>query len=148
LLFTGQWEECARLTTALLEVDSWCPFHVHTTLGLLLTRRGEFTAAGREFDQAERLIPPAQQWSVWVGRAQLALWEGRHDQAATAVAEGLRWITERDPEGIPAQLWCLCYALALQLEADRAELAAAQGHPTTLPGPADGPRQSSPRWTG
>jgi DNA-binding CsgD family transcriptional regulator/tetratricopeptide (TPR) repeat protein len=129
LLFTGQWDECARLTTALLEVDSWCPFHVHTTRGLLLTRRGEFTAAGREFDQAERLIPPAQQWSVWVGRAQLALWEGRHDQAATAVTESLRWITERHPDGIPAQLLCLCYAPALQLEADRAELAAAQRTP-------------------
>jgi DNA-binding CsgD family transcriptional regulator/tetratricopeptide (TPR) repeat protein len=126
LLFTGQWEECARLTTALLEVDSWCPFDVHTTRGLLLTRRGEFTAAGREFDHAERLSPPAEQWSVWVGRAMLALWEGRHDQAATAVAEALGWIAERDPEGVPAQLLSLCYGPALQLEADRAELAAAR----------------------
>jgi DNA-binding CsgD family transcriptional regulator len=93
---------------------------------LLLTRRGEFTAAGREFDQAERLIPPAQQWSVWVGRAQLASWEGRHDQAAAAVAEGLRWIAERDHEGVPAELSSLCYGAALRLEADRAELAAAR----------------------
>jgi DNA-binding CsgD family transcriptional regulator/tetratricopeptide (TPR) repeat protein len=103
LLFSGQWEECARLTAELLGVDSWCPFAVHTTRGLLLTRRGAFAAAGREFDHAERLIPPAEQWSVWVGRAQLALWEGRHDQAATAVAESLRWITERGPEGVPAR---------------------------------------------
>jgi DNA-binding CsgD family transcriptional regulator/tetratricopeptide (TPR) repeat protein len=126
LLFSGQWEECARLTAALLEVDSWCPFQVHTTRGMLLTRQGEFPAAREEFDQAERLIPPAHQWSVWVGRAQLALWEGRHDQAATAVAESLRWIAERDPEGVPAQLLCLCYESALQLEADRAEWAAAR----------------------
>ena len=126
LLSTGQWEECARLTAVLVEIDSWCRFDVHTTRGLLLTRRGEFTAAGREFDQAERLTPPAEQWSVWVGRAQLALWEGRHDQAATAVAESLRWIGERDPEGVPAQLSCQCYAPALQLEADRAEWAAAR----------------------
>jgi tetratricopeptide (TPR) repeat protein len=54
LLSSGQWEECARLTAALLEVDSWCPFHIHTTRGLLLTRRGEFTAAREEFDDAER----------------------------------------------------------------------------------------------
>jgi DNA-binding CsgD family transcriptional regulator len=126
LLSTGQWEECARLTAELLGVDSWCRFNVHTTRGLLLTRRGEFIAAGREFDHAQRLIPPAEQWSVWVGRAELALWEGRHDEAATAVAEGLRWIAEQDPEGVPAQLLCLCYAPALQLEADRAELAAAR----------------------
>jgi DNA-binding CsgD family transcriptional regulator/tetratricopeptide (TPR) repeat protein len=127
LLFSGQWEECARLTAALLEVDSWYSFHIHTTRGLLLTRQGEFTAARREFDHAERLSPPARQWSVWVGRAELALWEGRHDQAATAVAEGLRWIAEQDPEGVPAQLSCECYAPALRLAADRAELAAARG---------------------
>ena len=126
LLSTGQWEECARLTAALLEVDSWWPFAVYATRGLLLTRRGEFTAAGRAFDQAERLSPSAEQWSVWVGRAELALWEGRHDQAAMAVAEGLRWIAEQDPEGVPAQLVCRCYVPALQLEADRAEWAAAR----------------------
>jgi hypothetical protein len=126
LLFSGQWEECARLTAALLEVDSWTPFAIHTTRGLLLTRQGHFAAAREEFDHAERPAPPAQQWSVWVGRAELALWEGRHDQAATPVAKSLRWIAEQDPEGVPAQLSCLCYAPALQLEADRAELAAAQ----------------------
>jgi DNA-binding CsgD family transcriptional regulator/tetratricopeptide (TPR) repeat protein len=126
LLSTGQWEECARLTAALLEVDSLCPFAVDTTRGLLLTRQGEFTAARKEFDDAERLSPPAEQWSIWVGRAQLALWEGRHDQAATAVAETLRWIAEQDPEAVPAELLCLCYATALRLEADRAELAAAR----------------------
>jgi DNA-binding NarL/FixJ family response regulator len=126
LLSTGQWEECARLTAALVEVDSLCPFHLHTTRGLLLTRQGEFTAARKEFDDAERLIPPAEQWSVWVGRAELALWDGRHEQAATAVAESLRWIAEHDPEGVPAELLCRCFASALQLEADRAEWAAAQ----------------------
>jgi DNA-binding CsgD family transcriptional regulator len=99
---------------------------VHTTRGLLLTRRGEFTAARKEFDDAERLSPPAEQWSVWVWRAELALWEGRHDQAATAVAESLRWIGERDPDGVPAELLCRCYVPALQLEADRAESAAAR----------------------
>jgi DNA-binding CsgD family transcriptional regulator len=126
LLSTGQWEECARLTAALLEVDSLWPFAVHSTRGLLLTRRGEFTAARKEFDDAERLSPPAEQWWVWVGRAELALWEGRQDQAATAVAETLRWIAEQDPEAVPPELLCRCSAPALRLEADRAELAAAR----------------------
>jgi DNA-binding CsgD family transcriptional regulator/tetratricopeptide (TPR) repeat protein len=126
LLSTGQWEECARLTATLVEVDSLWRVAAYTTRGLLLTRRGEFTAAGTEFDQAERLSPPSQLWSVWGGRAELALWEGRHDQAAMAVAEGLRWISEQDPEGVPAQLLCLCSAPALRLEADRAEFAAAR----------------------
>jgi DNA-binding CsgD family transcriptional regulator/tetratricopeptide (TPR) repeat protein len=141
LLFTGQWEECGRLTAALLEVDSWSRFGIHTTRGLLLTRQGEFPAARREFDQAERLSPPAQQWSVWVGRAQLALWEGRHDQAGTAVAEGLRWMAERDPEGVPAQLLCLCYGAALRLEADQVEWAAAR---RTADGVAGARRRAAP----
>jgi tetratricopeptide (TPR) repeat protein len=101
LLSTGQWEECARLTAALLEVDSWCSFHIHITRGLLLTRRGEFTAAREEFDHAERLMPPAQQWSLWVGRAQLVLWEGRHDQAATAVAAACAGSPNKTPRASP-----------------------------------------------
>jgi len=126
LMSTGQWEECARLTAALLEVEGWWRFDIHTTRGLLLTRRGEFPAARDELDHAERQSPPGQQWSVWVGRAELALWEGRHDQGATAVAEGLRWIAEQDPDGVPAELLCRCYAPALRLEADRAEWAGAR----------------------
>jgi tetratricopeptide (TPR) repeat protein len=141
LLSSGQWEECARLTAALLEVDSWYSFAVHTTRGLLLTRQGEFPAARREFDDAERLSPPAQQWSVWVGRAELALWEGRHDQAATAVAESLRWIAEQDPEGVPAELLCRCYGAALHLEADRAEWAAARRRADDL---AEARRRAAP----
>jgi tetratricopeptide (TPR) repeat protein len=141
LLFSGQWEECAQLTAALLEVDSLSPFAVHTTRGLLLTRRGKFTAAREEFDHAEQLAPPAQQWSVWVGRAELALWEGRHDQAATAVAESLAWIAEQAPEAVPAQLSCLCYAPALRLEADRAEWAAARRATDDV---AEGRRRAAP----
>jgi tetratricopeptide (TPR) repeat protein len=142
LLSTGQWEECAQLTAALLEVDSWCRFDIHTTRGLLLTRRGEFPAAQEEFDHAERLAPPAQRWSVSVGRAELALWEGRHDQAAIAVTESLRWIAEQDPEGIPAELLCRCYAPALRLEADRADWAAARSGADD--GVAAAPRRAAP----
>src|SRR4029434_3102925 len=82
--------------------------------------------AGREFEHLRRLSPQARRWSVGVGRAQLALWEGRHDQAATAATESLRWIAERGPEGVPAQLLCVCYAPARRWEAVRAELSAAQ----------------------
>jgi tetratricopeptide (TPR) repeat protein len=148
LLSTGQWEECARLTAALVEVDSLCRYAVQTTRGLLLTRRGEFIAAREEFDDAERLSPPAQQWSVWVGRAQLALWEGRHDQAATAVAEGLRWIAEQDPEGVPAELLCHAMRRPFGWRPTGPSGRPPEGPPTTLPRPAGGPCQSSPHWTG
>jgi hypothetical protein len=75
------------------------------------------------------------------------LWEGRHDQAATAVAEGLGWIAEQDPKGVPAQLSCLCYAPALRLEADRPSWRPPEDGTTALPRPASGPHPSSPRWT-
>jgi DNA-binding CsgD family transcriptional regulator len=61
--------------------------------------------------------------------AELALWEGRHDEAGAAVAEGLRWLVERDPDGTRAHYRSLWYPLALRLEADRAERAAARRMP-------------------
>jgi ATP/maltotriose-dependent transcriptional regulator MalT len=63
---------------------------------------------------------------AWLGLAELALWEGRHDQADAAIAEGLRFCAERDPEGIYADMSSRWYALALRLEAERAEQAAAR----------------------
>jgi len=67
--------------------------------------------------------------STWWGPAELALWEGRHDEAGAAVAEGLRWCAERDPDRTLLQRTSRWYALALRLEADRAERAAARWAP-------------------
>ena len=96
--------------------------------GQLLTRRGDFAAAREQLDRALRLSPPSDRGEAWLGLAELALWEGRHDDAATAIAEGLRWYAEADPEGaLPlCQPW---YTLLLRLEADRAERAAARRAP-------------------
>jgi DNA-binding CsgD family transcriptional regulator len=58
--------------------------------------------------------------------AELALWEGRHDDAEAAIAEGLRWCGQRDPDGQLPQLSAPWYPLALRLAADRAEVAAAR----------------------
>jgi ATP/maltotriose-dependent transcriptional regulator MalT len=98
-------------------------------LGFLLTWRGEFAAAREQLDRALRLSPPADQDLVWAAMAQLALWEGRDDEAEAAVAEGLRWWAERDPEEAFRDLSSHWYPLALRLEADRAERAAARRAP-------------------
>jgi len=58
--------------------------------------------------------------------AELALWEGHDDEAAEAVGQGLRWFAERDPDGTFPQRPSPWYPLALRLEADRAERAAAR----------------------
>ena len=67
--------------------------------------------------------------STWWGPAELALWEGRHDEAGAAGAEELRWCAERDPDRTLLQRISRWYALALRLEADRAERAAARRAP-------------------
>ena len=46
LLDTGRWTECERLTRELLAGDRWGAFNLHNALGRLLSRRGEFAAAG------------------------------------------------------------------------------------------------------
>jgi DNA-binding CsgD family transcriptional regulator len=127
LLETGRWGECEQLTREALASDTWGAFNLRVVRGVLLARRGEFTAAREELDLALRLSPPYLRDSVWLGQAEFGLWAGRQDQAATAVAEGLRGWAERDPASTQTHPddseW---YPLALRLEADRAEQAAAR----------------------
>ena len=55
------------------------------------------------------------------------MWAGRQDQAATAVAAGLGWWAERDPDSTQTHPdYSVWYPLVLRLEADRAERAAAR----------------------
>jgi DNA-binding CsgD family transcriptional regulator len=127
LLETGRWGECEQLTREALVSDTWGAFNLRVVRGVLLARQGEFTAAQDQLDLALRLSPPYLRDSAWLGQAEFALWAGRQDQAATAVAEGLRGWAERDPDSTQTHPddseW---YPLALRLEADRAEQAAAR----------------------
>jgi DNA-binding CsgD family transcriptional regulator/tetratricopeptide (TPR) repeat protein len=127
LLSAGRWAECEQLTREALASDTWGAFNLRVARGTLLARQGEFAAAGEELELALRLSPPYLRDSVWLGQAEFALWAGRQDQAATAVAEGLGGWAERDPDGTQTHPddseW---YPLALRLEADRAERAAAR----------------------
>jgi DNA-binding CsgD family transcriptional regulator/tetratricopeptide (TPR) repeat protein len=129
LLDLGRWAECERLARELLAGDTWDAFGRHRALGLLLTRRGEFAEARDHLHLARRLSPSFFGGLTWWGPAELALWEGSHDEADVAVAEGLRWCAERDPDGTLLHRTSRWYALALRLEADRAELAAAHRAP-------------------
>jgi DNA-binding CsgD family transcriptional regulator len=133
LLDTGRWTECERLCRELLAGDRWGAFNLHNALGRLLSRRGEFAAAREQLQTALRLSPPFFSDWAWRGLAELALSEGRHDEAAAAVAQGLRWCTERDPEGTLPDVSSPWYSLALRLEADRAEQAEARHAPGEVP---------------
>jgi DNA-binding CsgD family transcriptional regulator/tetratricopeptide (TPR) repeat protein len=126
LLGLGRWAECERLARELLAGDTWDGFGRHRALGLLLTRRGEFAEAREHVELARRLSPSFFGGFTWWGPTELALWEGRHEEAGAAVAEGLRWCAARDPDGTLLHRTSRWYALALRLEADRAERAAAR----------------------
>jgi DNA-binding CsgD family transcriptional regulator/tetratricopeptide (TPR) repeat protein len=141
LLDAGRWAECEQLTRELLAGERWGAFNLHNALGTLLTRRGEFAAAHEQLNLALRLSPPFFGDLAWLGLAELAVWEGRHEEAGAAVAEWLRWSTERDPQGTLLFLSSPWYSLALRLEADRAERAAARRAPEEV---AEARRRAAP----
>jgi tetratricopeptide (TPR) repeat protein len=128
LLAIGHWEECERLTRELLAGDSWCPSELLACRGQLLARRGDFAAAREQLDLSLRLSPPSDpdRGEAWFGLVELALWQGRLDDAGATLAEGQRWFAEVDSEGVAPLEWISWYVLALRVEADRAEQAAAQ----------------------
>jgi len=126
LLATGRWQECEQLLQELLAADSWGAFDLHGIRGRLLARRGEFASAREEIDLALRLSPPAFRGVEWQSLADLALWEGHEDEVEAALAEGLRWCAEHDPDGALPHISTYWFTVALRLEADRAERAAAR----------------------
>jgi DNA-binding CsgD family transcriptional regulator len=126
LLLSGRWQECEQLLQDSLAADSWCAPDLHGIRGRLLAWRGEFAAARQEYDQALPLNPPVACVEEWQGLADLAIWEGRDNEVEAALAEGLRWCAERDPDGALPQVSTYWFSLALRLEADRAERAAAR----------------------
>jgi DNA-binding CsgD family transcriptional regulator len=129
LLEAGRWDECQQLTGELLPGDSWCASELLACRGRLLARRGDFAAARDQLDRSLQLSAPSERGEPLFGLAELALWEGRYDDARAAVDEGLRWYAEVDPEGLVSLGLIAWYALFLRLEADRAERAAARRAP-------------------
>jgi class 3 adenylate cyclase/tetratricopeptide (TPR) repeat protein len=131
LLSTGRWEDCERLTEELIATATWTAFAIHACRGLLLTRRGNFVTARDHLEQSMRLSPPASRDAAWPGLAELAIWEGRDNQAQQVLSHWRRWWTEIDPNQSFPQLSLPWYGLILRLEADRA------ARPTVRRSPSD-----------
>jgi DNA-binding CsgD family transcriptional regulator/tetratricopeptide (TPR) repeat protein len=141
LLNSGHWAECEQLTGELLAGDSWDASGLHEVRSALFTRRGYFAAAREQIDLALQLCPPYFEDNAWLLAAELALWQGRDEEAAEAVAHGLRWLAERDPDGDILERSSPWYALALRLAAERAERAAARRAPEEV---AQAEQQAAP----
>jgi tetratricopeptide (TPR) repeat protein len=94
LLAIGRWDECAQFTGEALVPDSAFAFGLHAWRGLLLTRRGDFAAAREQLERSMRLSPPASRDPAWYGLAELAIWEGRDNEAQGVLAEWQHWCAE------------------------------------------------------
>lgn len=148
LLDTGRWDECAQFTAEALVPDSAFAFGLHAWRGLLLTRRGDFAAAREQLKRARRLSPPASREPAWYGLAELAIWEGRDNEAQGVLAEWQHWCAEVDPEGVLPQLslpgtaWpCAWRPTVLSRQLPDAHLGTSLRY-------GAGPRRSLPSWTG
>jgi hypothetical protein len=81
---------------------------------------------------AVQLSPPTWRAFQLQAVAELALWQGHHDEAETAVAEGLRWWSKYDPAAALSHLFAPWAALTFRLEADRATRAVARQTPNEV----------------
>jgi len=123
----GRWEDAERHFDAALDRMTQGPGAVH-----LRFDRAEFEVARGDAAAARRWLGEAEAMAATAGRAQfdaqwahkqagvragLALWEGRHDQAWTAVGEGLAALDRSGDEYTVPGL----FALGLAAAAGRAE---------------------------
>ena len=123
----GDWEESGRVLAEALERGGSVPFRLHESQGMLDLGRGDFPAAREQLELAVRLSPSPFE-AVWplAGLTELAIWEGRYDDARGAVDQAVRALEQLDPEGnLPLSEAPQTYALGLRVEADYAELARA-----------------------
>jgi DNA-binding CsgD family transcriptional regulator len=131
LIDTGHWEEADHLLDEVLQDKAAAGFRLHGAKGQLETARGNFAAAREHLDLARRTSPSAaERVGPLLALAELAIWQGRHDDARASLAEAGRWFdtlkanSGRD-NGLPWWEIVICYAHGLRLEADCAELARA-----------------------
>jgi ATP/maltotriose-dependent transcriptional regulator MalT len=127
LLDLGAWEEVDRVVAKGLERETRTTDELHAIKGMLEVWRGDLQAAREHLELAGQMDPPPSQ-AAWLlaSLAELALWEGRYEDAGAAVDQAVAMVEPVDPhEELPPFYAAEIYALGLRVEADRAELARA-----------------------
>ena len=136
LYHLGRWAESAALSRASLELGDDEDLNTVTlrqSMAVLDAGRGEFASALAHVRAARRLsgdefiavqYPPV----LAAAEAEVAVWQGRYEGAAAAVADGLAAL-QGPLNDLRA---CMLLALGLRAEAERAELAAARHDTATL----------------
>jgi tetratricopeptide (TPR) repeat protein len=124
----GRWEDAARLVAAAAQrgPSGTTEIAVLALSAELAIAQGDFARAQEQLDRVAALCrnvqSPAYHRKLLEPRAELAIWQGRSEDATAAVAEGLRLFVQGDERSFAGRL-CM---LGLRAQADRAELARAR----------------------
>jgi ATP/maltotriose-dependent transcriptional regulator MalT len=124
----GRWEEATRLVSAAAQRGSSgiTEIAVLTAAAELAIAQGNVALARERLDRAATLcrnvLTPLYHRKLLEPRAELAVWQGRLEDAIAAVNEGLRLFVQSDEQCFTGRL----FMLGLRAQADRAELARAR----------------------
>jgi tetratricopeptide (TPR) repeat protein len=123
----GDWKESGRVVAEDLERGGIVPFRLHAVKRMLDLGRGDFPAAREQLELAVGLSPsPIEASWPLTSLAELAIWEGRYDDARAAVDQAVNVLQPLDPEEeLPPTETAELPALGLRVEADCGELARA-----------------------
>ena len=136
----GRWDDADRLlhravTTAVM--PGMHALHARLRRAKFEIERGEVAAAAQLLDETQRNVVAGvrtpEYTGYFEGRAALAIWQDRLDDARVAVQQGLDWLAGAEHE----HWFRTLLTLGLRAEADRAELARARRRPAE----ADAARQ-------
>jgi DNA-binding CsgD family transcriptional regulator/tetratricopeptide (TPR) repeat protein len=128
----GEWEACDRVLAEALSRETTAAFVLHRVKGDLEVGRGALGSARHHLELAKQLNPASYEtaWGL-ASLGELAIWEGRHDDADAAADEGLRVLKQLQAgqdEPVPdfIRIGMRFWVLGLRAAADRAELARAR----------------------
>jgi len=124
----GRWEDATRLveTAAQRGPTGITEMAVLAPSAELAIAQGNFARAQELLDRAailcRNVLTPLYHRKLLEPRAELAIWQGRLEDAIAAVSEGLRLFAQSDERSFAGRL----FMLGLRAQADRAELARAR----------------------
>jgi tetratricopeptide (TPR) repeat protein len=122
LLELGAWEDIDRVVSEGLKRERRAASELHTIKGMLAVWRGDLQAAREHLELARRLQPPLSQ-AAWpfAGLAELAIWEGRYDDAGAVVDQAVAALGRAHRGDLPPDDTAEVYALGLQVQRPRRE---------------------------
>jgi tetratricopeptide (TPR) repeat protein len=122
LFHLGRWREAEQLLAGVPDrQEDWCTVVLRQVAGQVRLGRGDLEGAAAQLADAQELCKASAECvpAVYAALAELALWEGRHEEARAHVWTGLRMVSGKsDPLYVPA-----LHSIGARAEADAADQA-------------------------